>query len=170
MWIGTKYPRPVSSSRDPAAEQEARTGVGNRRKGSHEPQLPDSSPSLDETLDGSTKPITCRDRFRVLILDVHLPDFKCHLGLSLRGNNSNDRGGALQTPGREQRMSRQIYHDANNLIKSQDTGDLRRIKSHKDSGSADVDYGPRKFHSPPRDGAHAAAQPQAETASAPPVN
>ena len=67
-------------------------------------------------------------------------------------------------------MSRQIYHDANNVIKSQDPRDLRRIKSHEDSGSADVDYGPGKFHSPRRDRAYAAAQAHAETASALPVN
>jgi len=132
--------------------------------------LPDSEPSLDETLDGSTEPIKCGDRFRVLILDSHLPDFKCHLGLSLRSNHPNDFGGALQTPRREQGMSRQIHHDANYVIRSQDPRDLRRIKSHEDSGSADVDYSPGKLRSLRRDRARAATQPQAETASASPFN
>jgi hypothetical protein len=67
-------------------------------------------------------------------------------------------------------MSRQIHLDANYVIRSQDPRDLRRIKSHEDSGSADVNCCPGKFHSLCRDQAHAAAQPQAETASASPFN
>jgi hypothetical protein len=84
--------------------------------------------------------------------------------LSLRTNNPNDRGDALQTPRRERWMSRQIYNDANCAIRSQDPRDLRRIKSPEDSGSADVDYGPGKFHPLRRGRADAAAQPQTKSA------
>ena len=67
-------------------------------------------------------------------------------------------------------MSRQIHHDANGVIRSQDPGDLRRIKSHEDSRPAHVNHSPGKFHSLRRGRAHAAAQPQAETACASPFN
>ena len=105
-----------------------------------------------------------------LIRDLHLPDLHSQLGSILISDNANDSGGALQTPRREQRMSRQIHHDANDVIRFQHARDLRRIKSHEDSGSADVNCGPGKFRSLCRDQAHAAAQPQAETASASPFN
>ncbi len=133
-------------------------------------RLPDARPSLDETLDGGTVPIACRDPFRVLIRNSNLADFNCHLGLSLRGDNPNDRGDALQPPRREQRMSREIYHDTNYVMRCQSLGDLRGIKPHEDSRSADVDYGPGKCNILRRDRAHTAAQPQAETASSPPFS
>jgi hypothetical protein len=104
----------------------------------------------------------------VLIRDPDRSDLNRHPSPSPRSNYPDNGGGALQTPRREGRISREFHDDADPVMRAEAPMELSGVKFHEDSRAADIDYRAGKRQFPCRDRAQAAPQPQTEAVSPPP--